>query len=67
MENNTKFKIKQIFATPIGVTLLVLSVIVTRFLPTTAFFDFFSGLLLGLSLVLNIYYIIIISKKHKTE
>jgi hypothetical protein len=67
MENNTKYKMKQLLAAPIGVILLALSVLVTRFFPSTAFFDFFSGFLLGLSLILNIYYIIIISIKHKTE
>jgi hypothetical protein len=67
MENNAKNKLKQLLATPIGAILLALSLIVTRFFPATAFFDFLSGLLLGLSLILNAYYIIIISKKHKSE
>lgn len=67
MEINSKFKMKQLLAGPIGVTLLALSVIVSRFFPETAFFDFFAGLLLGLSLVLNLYYIIIISKSIKIK
>jgi|WetSurMetagenome_2_1015567.scaffolds.fasta_scaffold297643_1 hypothetical protein len=67
MENNTKDKMKQILAVQIGMILLALSVIVTKYFPSTAFFDFFSGLLLGLSLVLNSYYIIITSKKLKDK
>jgi hypothetical protein len=65
MENIKKNKLKQLLATPIGAILLALSLIVTRFTPPTAFFDFLSGLLLGLSLAFNVYYIIAISKKHK--
>jgi len=67
MENNAKTKLSQLLATPIGAILLAFSLIVTRFFPSTAFYDFLSGFLLGLSLILNVYYIILISKKHKKE
>ena len=63
MESNSKHNLTQLLATPIGVILLAMSFIVNRLLPTTTFFDFLSGLLLGLSLVLNVNYIITISKK----
>ena len=62
-----KTKLEKLLVTPIGVILLALSLIATRFFPACPFIDFLSGLLVGLSLVLNVYYIIIISKKQKKD
>jgi hypothetical protein len=67
MENNGKNKLNQILATPIGAILLALSLLISRFLPATNLLNFLSGLLLGLSLVFNLYYIIVISKMHKNK
>jgi hypothetical protein len=67
MEKNSKNKMNQILAAPIGVTLLALSIIISRFFPSTAFWDFLSGFLLGLSLVLNVYYIIITTKNLRSK
>ena len=64
--NSLKNKLKNILATPVGIVLLSLAIVMIRFLPGTGFLDFFSGFLLGLSLVLSSYYIIIISRKQNT-
>ena len=65
MENKTKDKMTQILATPIGLILLALAIIIIKFFPSTPCFDFASGFLLGLSLVLNVLFIIVVIAKKK--
>ncbi len=56
-------KIKQFLALPIGIVTLVAAVIIDKFFPENRTTDFVSGFLLGLSVVLNMYYIIVTAKK----
>lgn len=51
-------KDKQFLALPIGIVLLGISILMGRFLPSTDLFDFLEGLLIGLSIALNIGYVI---------
>jgi hypothetical protein len=56
-------KNKQLLALPIGIILLGISLLMGRFLPATNLFDFLEGLLIGLSIALNIAYIFYQSRK----
>lgn len=58
---------KQIEDKPIGVILLAIALVINRFLSGYALSDFLAGLLTGLSLVLNIKYIIAVSKNRKLK
>lgn len=56
-------KCKQILAAPVGPAILTLTIILDRYLPnSTGTYDFLIGFMYGLSLVLNITYIIIKAK-----
>lgn len=52
---------------PIGVVLLAFALIINRFLSGFPLMDFLAGLLTGLSLVMNVKYIIAISNSRKSE
>lgn len=52
---------------PVGVILLALAIIIEQFVPSSNISNFFIGLFIGLSIVLNIYYLIIVSKARKKE
>lgn len=58
-------KLKQALAMPIGMLLLAVAILMGKFLPHNNLFDFIVGMLTGLSIVLNIYYIVTISHKSK--
>jgi hypothetical protein len=60
-------KLKQALAMPIGMILLAIAIIMGKFLPHNNIFDFVVGILTGLSIVLNLYYIFIISQKSKEK
>jgi hypothetical protein len=60
-------KTKDVLAMPIGLTLLAIAILLMKFLPATSVFDFTEGFLIGLSIVLNIYYIYAVSQKSKKE
>jgi len=60
-------KLKQALAMPIGILLLSVAILMGKFLPHNNIFDFIVGILTGLSIVLNIYYIVAISQKSKRE
>ena len=47
---------------PYGALALALAIVIQRFLPANGLFDFLAGFLLGLSLVLNISYILNLRK-----
>lgn len=57
---------KQIQDKPIGVVLLAGALLINRFLSGFALTDFLAGLLTGLSLVMNIKYIIAVSNSRKS-
>lgn len=56
---------KQLLALPIGMLLLAIALLMEKFLPGNNFLDFTEGFLIGLSIVLNIYYLIGTSRKVK--
>ena len=62
-----ELKIKEVLALPIGMICLAIAILMEKFLPITNLFDFIEGLLTGLSIVLNIYYIFVIAKKSKSH
>lgn len=51
-------KIKKLGSLPLGTALLAIAILIERLLPANDGLDFISGLLIGLSLVLNISYLI---------
>ena len=54
---------KRQYLYPVGLVLLASAILMNRFLPEHPFLDFLEGLFLGLSLVLNIGYLIQRRKK----
>jgi hypothetical protein len=58
---------KRIQNKPIGVIMLAIALVINRFLSGFPIMDFFAGMLTGLSLVLNIQYIILVSKNRKLK
>ena len=58
---------KQIQEKPFGVVLLAVALVINRFLSGSPLMDFFAGMLTGLSMVLNIQYIIVVSKNRKLK
>jgi hypothetical protein len=50
-------KLKYLLSLPVGMVMLGIALLMEKFLPSNNFLDFIVGLLIGLSLVLNIYYI----------
>ena len=55
-------KLEKVLALPIGMICLAIAILMGKFLPVTNLFDFIEGLLTGLSIVLNIFYIFVIVK-----
>jgi hypothetical protein len=60
-------KNKKLLALPIGMILLGIGILMEKFLPGNNVLDFIEGFLIGLSMVLNIYYIFVIALKRKQE
>ena len=60
-------KLKQALAMPIGMVLLAIAILMGKLLPPTNIFDFIEGMLTGLSIVLNLYYIVVISQKTREK
>jgi hypothetical protein len=58
---------EQIQNRPIGVIFLAVALVINRFLSGSPFLDFMAGLLTGLSLVLNIKYIVAIANQRKLK
>ena len=58
----------QILSLPIGLILLAIAIVIQQYVPSSASIDFIVGLLFGLAIVLNIYYIYSKAKRSsKTE
>jgi len=55
-------KIKQVLALPVGMIFLAIAIMMEKFLPANHLYDFIEGLFTGLSIVLNIYFIFVITK-----
>jgi hypothetical protein len=67
-KRNGKMKLNQLLSTPVGAILLAIAIVIEKFIPGSPAIDFTIGFLLGLSVVLNIYYIfVVVSKRAKGE
>lgn len=62
-----KKKVLQILSLPIGMILLGIGITIGRYLPQNNTSDFLTGFLVGLSIVLNLYYIFTTTKKKKDQ
>lgn len=60
-------KLPKVLAQPVGMILLAIALMMEKFLPATTLFDFIKGLFFGISIILNIYYIVIVFQKTKLE
>ncbi len=58
---------QNLLAMPTGIILMAIAIIMIKFFPVNNMFDFIEGFLIGLSIVLNIFYMFNISKKSKKE
>ena len=58
-------KLQKILSLPIGMICLALGILMEKFLPINNTLDFIEGFLIGLSIVLNIYYIFITITKRQ--
>jgi len=67
MKNKAKRKLMQKLALPIGIVMLAIALIMEKFLPSTPFFDFTEGFLMGLSIVLNVYYLVAVSRRMRKK
>ena len=56
-------KNKRLLSIPVGILLLAIALILERFFPANDGLDFISGFLIGLSIVLNLKYISLRSKR----
>ncbi|MFA5848837.1 MAG: hypothetical protein WC833_03060 [Bacteroidales bacterium] len=56
--NKLQFIRLQLLTLPVGVVLLTASILMEKTLPSTPAYDFTEGFLMGLSLVMNVYYLI---------
>lgn len=57
-------KMQQLLAQPIGMIILAIALLMQKFLPGNPLFDFTEGVLIGLSVILNIYYMGILFQKN---
>ena len=60
-------KLKYALTLPLGMILLAIGIIMEKFLPSSPILDFIEGLLFGLSIVLNIYYIASLIHRSRKE
>ncbi len=60
-------KLKKVLTMPVGAILLAIAILMEKFLPGSNLLNFIEGFLIGLSIVLNIYYGIVVSKKNKKK
>jgi hypothetical protein len=69
MENHEKKQItlNRLLMAPFGGILLVVAIIMNKYCPETSSFDFITGFLFGLSLVLNIAYIFLLTSKKRKQ
>ncbi len=63
---NEKMKFQNALTLPIGMIFLATAMVMEKFLPGNDLYDFVEGVLIGLSVILNIYYIGISVKKNNS-
>jgi Ca2+/Na+ antiporter len=64
---NLRMKIEEVLARPIGMVFLAIAILIEKFLPANNVLDFIEGLLMGLSVILNIYYCGILYQKNEKK
>jgi hypothetical protein len=62
-----KKKLLEKLSMPIGILLLVSGIILNKFLPDNEAKDFFVGFLYGSSIILNLYYIFVVSRNRENK
>ena len=60
-------KLKYLLSLPVGMVLLAIAFLMDKFLPGNTYLDFIEGFLIGLSVVLNIYFIAVDIRNSKQE
>jgi L-lactate permease len=60
-------KTQNLSAMPIGVILMGIALMLIKYFPDNIIFDFLEGFLIGLSIVLNIFYMFTNSKTSQKE
>lgn len=60
-------KIKEVLALPIGMVFLAIAILMEKFLPANNVRDFIEVLLMGLSVILNVYYCGILYQKNEKK
>ncbi len=63
MTQKKKNSLSKILAIPVGIIMLALAIILEKFVPQSGILDFFIGMLVGMSIVFNIYYIYIKARR----
>ncbi|MBW8334208.1 MAG: hypothetical protein K0M40_19480 [Prolixibacteraceae bacterium] len=58
---------KQLASIPAGMIFLVFAILIDRFLPQNNFLDFLAGMFTGLSIVLNVRYVLAIAKNKQLK
>jgi len=58
-------KLQQVLALPVGMICLAVAILMEKYFAGNNYLDFIEGLLTGLSVVLNIYYIFAVYRKNK--
>ncbi|MDP2890673.1 MAG: hypothetical protein Q8P34_17130 [Bacteroidota bacterium] len=58
---------KQLASIPAGMIFLVFAILIDRFLPQNNFLDFLAGMCTGLSIVLNVRYVLAIAKNKQLK
>ncbi len=58
MKGGNAMRLRYILTLPLGMLLLAVAILMVKFVPANNFTDFVEGLLLGMSVVLNLYCII---------
>jgi len=67
MKGAQPMRLQYILTLPLGMVLLAIAILMEKFLASNCYLDFIEGLLIGLSLVLNIYFIVAIIRHTKKE
>ena len=63
MAQKKKSSLIKILAIPVGIIMLATAIILEKFAPQNGILDFFIGMLVGMSIVFNIYYIYIKARR----
>jgi hypothetical protein len=59
--------LRHLVTMPIGMILLAIAILMEKFLSSNTMLDFIEGVLIGLSIALNLLYVFLVSRKIKKE